>query len=273
VSPVFCIRDTFEHRVLRMCLLLSVFASAVVVLISCSSKDPISAPTSKPQSYSNEDFFVSKVSGDDRNRGTRTAPFKSLQAAIDAAAAKGGNVRVAAGAYNETITLASGVNLWGGYADGSFDRNIGSNLTTIIGGFTAINGAGVDSVTVDGFTVVSGDVPSGEPGKSSVAIHLHDCTGILISNNVVTAGSVTAGGVLGTGGRDGSNGAGGADGSGGGKGGFGSIGSIADGVAGSSGGGVGAARVEPVEGAVCRGETDRGAATGDRCTWERRRQR
>ena len=66
--------------------MLTCVALILIVGISCSSKDPVQAAlTPKPDNPT--DFFVSAQSGDDTNSGKRSAPFKTIQPAIDAAEA------------------------------------------------------------------------------------------------------------------------------------------------------------------------------------------
>ncbi len=85
-------------------------------------------------------IFVA-TSGDDQKPGTRDAPMRTLQAAIDAASAAGKDVYVSAGTYAGSIQLADGVSIFGGYdaADG-WSRSEGS-VVEIAGGTTAVTGS------------------------------------------------------------------------------------------------------------------------------------
>ena len=82
---------------------------------------------------------------------------RTVQAGIDLARAEGGDVWVAAGVYNESITLPAYVYLYGGFAGGESsrgERDWGVNSTALDGGgsdsvVTAPSGYHVS--TIDGF--------------------------------------------------------------------------------------------------------------------------
>ncbi|MGD8414278.1 MAG: hypothetical protein PVF33_08595, partial [Candidatus Latescibacterota bacterium] len=197
---------SIKNRILKMVFLALVSLGFV---IACSD-DAVQTPET-PQKFGANDLFVSGSSGSDVNDGSLGAPFKTIQRAIDAAeGAGGGTVNVAAGTYAENIELSSGVNLLGGYEDGTFDRDIAANETIIEGdGRATISAKGVSDVTVEGFTVSNADVGIGDARTSSLAIHLHDCVDVEISSNVVRSGSVLntgAGGAAGSDGPDGTTG-------------------------------------------------------------------
>jgi Bacterial Ig-like domain len=143
-------------------------------------------------------LFVA-VNGDDANEGTRAEPMKTLQAAIDKAAASGADVYMGAGEYAQSLILADGVSLYGGF-DADWVRKPGAATKVISDAPKAISGAGVSNLVVDGLTIVSGDAAA--PGESSYGILLASSAGVTISNNDITAGN----------GADGQDGAAGAPG-------------------------------------------------------------
>ena len=77
-------------------------------------------------------------SGSDTNNGLSTAPFKTIQAAVNAVASNG-TVNVAAGNYTENITISKAVTLEG------------STGTDITGSFTVAS----DGVKIDGFDITN----------------------------------------------------------------------------------------------------------------------
>jgi len=161
--------------------------AAIALFQSCSSKDSdkIQGPT-----YLATDFFVSAVNGDDAGSGKQKAPFATIQRAIDTAAITGGRVFVAEGTYNENVSLAKGVSIFGGYKEGTFVRDAAA-VTTINGSEISVAVSKVDTVTIDGFTINCADATAAS--GSSIAISLHDARGITITNNIIHAGKGAAG--------------------------------------------------------------------------------
>jgi hypothetical protein len=223
----------------------------VLILISCSSDDTTTGPEAKRLPEGPAEVYVDSAAGDDANAGSINLPVATITRAIELCATYGGDVHVAEGTYVEPCTLLSNINLWGGYS-AAFERDPEVYVTVIGQGPGAVFGNGADSVTIDGFVIVSGEV-TGSPTTSSIPIHLHDCSGVVLSNNIITAGSVLgsvagANGGAGTPGGDGeaggwgSVGAGGTSGGGGYSpvggcfGGDGGAGGTADGEAGLDGG-------------------------------------
>jgi pectin methylesterase-like acyl-CoA thioesterase len=82
--------------------------------------------------------------GDDANDGSSwDKAKKTIQAAIDAASAVGGNVWVAKGTYNQDLTLRSNCYLYGGFTGTEAalaERDIQANETVIAGGHDAVTG-------------------------------------------------------------------------------------------------------------------------------------
>ncbi|MFO0626252.1 MAG: hypothetical protein U0325_11610 [Polyangiales bacterium] len=119
-------------------------------------------------------IFVSPR-GDDSAPGTREAPKRTVQAGINAAAPMGNAVYVAAGMYMGTVTLSSGVSVYGGYSPTDWSR-AATNVTTIQGGTTAVVAAGITArVELHLLTLVAADATS--PGESSYGVRVAGSTG------------------------------------------------------------------------------------------------
>ena len=107
--------------------------------------------------------------GDDRADGSSWARAKrTIQAAIDAVTATGGEVWVQAGTYNECLTLRQFVYLYGGFTGTETNRNQRdwkANPTIIDGGQRGTSVITADQVlqwnSVDGFTIQNGKAPKG----------------------------------------------------------------------------------------------------------------
>ncbi len=98
--------------------------------------------------------YVDASAGDDTNSGEPTAPFKTIQKALDTVAS-GGTVHVAAGAYNPNInTITKSVTVYGAQhgvqVSGRDPGSIAESAITANTGFS-IQGTGA-VVTIDGFT-------------------------------------------------------------------------------------------------------------------------
>ncbi|MEQ8555277.1 MAG: DUF4493 domain-containing protein [Cyclobacteriaceae bacterium] len=157
-------------------------------------------------------LFVSK-DGDDSALGDTKNPLLTIQGAINKAIAEGkDNVVVSAGTYAETVTLASNINILGGYDIVGWDRDITQHETIIQGGYTAVHGSGIENVTVEGFTIRSLDAVGF--GNSSYAVFLENSSNLTISNNKIFSGNGSIGqnGINGGAGANGSGGQGGAPG-------------------------------------------------------------
>ena len=156
-------------------------------------------------------LFVTST-GDDGDPGTRTSPYATIQAALDAAAGANADVYVAEGIYVGSITLRDGVSLYGGYGS-DWRRDATAYISTISGDSMAVVGSSVSSLTIDGFTIESADVTPA--GGSSYGILLDSSTDVTITGNRITAGAgaAGAGGTVGTSGQSGSAGGNGQPGS------------------------------------------------------------
>lgn len=68
-------------------------------------------PTQQTGSNSSGIFFVSK-SGSDSNNGTASAPFLTLQKALNSLPSQGGIIELGGGFYRETATISSKGDIW-----------------------------------------------------------------------------------------------------------------------------------------------------------------
>ncbi len=136
--------------------------------------------------------FHVATTGDDAYEGTRTRPMKTITAAIVAARTAGSDVYVSAGTYNESVTLANGVSIYGGFDPSTWVRDsfkssdTPSFTTSLQGGAIAMDGNGVTSVVIDGISVTSANaVVSGE---GSYAVRLINST-VELKNCIITSGN------------------------------------------------------------------------------------
>lgn len=121
--------------------------------------------------------------GSDSAPGTREAPKRTVQAAINAAAPLGHAVYIAAGSYAESITLASGVSLYGGYRATDWSRGAG-NEAVLQGGTTAVSATGLmTAVEIHQLTITASDAMNASESSygvrvagSSAALTLHRCS-------------------------------------------------------------------------------------------------
>ncbi|MBI2892255.1 MAG: hypothetical protein HYY06_01795 [Deltaproteobacteria bacterium] len=145
--------------------------------------------------------FVDWITGDDGNDGSIDFPMATISAGIDEADISGKHVYISEGTYSESIALAPGVGLYGGYsAENGWSRSVG-NVVEISGGATAVYGSGIDEDTeLQLLTIRSADASIA--GGSSYGVFLANSSGVLLTRVTVRAGN----------GRDGTNGADGDDG-------------------------------------------------------------
>ena len=143
-------------------------------------------------------IFVAKT-GDDANPGSLEAPVLTIQTGVTRALAQGKrDVYVATGVYVESVTLAAGVAVYGGYRGDFFERNITLYETAILalppkfGKPAAVNAQGLagppeQAAVLDGFTIFGADNKSA--GGSSYAVWLADCGDqVRITQNWIIAG-------------------------------------------------------------------------------------
>jgi hypothetical protein len=160
-------------------------------------------------------YFVG--GGSDANPGTRAAPFASINKGLFAAQQDPvrKTVVVAAGVYDESPALRSGVSVYGDYTPGSFVRAFG-NYTTISGVVSngphkiAVRAEDITASSVFDRFVVFGPADSQQGGNSYAIYVSNSSANLQITNNIIIAGH----GGAGADGGAGSDGADGADGGG-----------------------------------------------------------
>lgn len=137
-------------------------------------------------------------SGNDSASGEKTAPLKTIAAAITKASAISPSpaVFIQAGSYDEAVVMAAGVSLFGGF-DETWTRNPGVT-TSIEAASPAVTFEAVTVATrLDGLTIKSGDAVA--PGESSTAIIVIGSQPILLVDVEVQPGIGAAGSDGGTG--------------------------------------------------------------------------
>ena len=151
-------------------------------------------PTPVPPPPPAESIFVDGAAGNDANPGTMAAPKATVQAGIAAAQFGGVDVYVSVGTYAESITLADGVSVFGGYDAADAWSFSPANVVTISGGPTAVLGTGIDAETnLANLTIVAAD--SSTPGGSSHGLYIVSSTGLVVTDVTVQGGAGGAGNV------------------------------------------------------------------------------
>ena len=196
-------------------------------------------------------IFVSPSGSDTTGDGSMAKPYQTIAKAISAASSAGKDVYADKGTYNESVSLVSGVSLYGGYDSTKKWSRAKTNVSTIQSASTVgVTASGISVATeVQLFTVTSiggADGTGGTPAGSSYAVLIANCSAAVTIRGCTLkpgAGGAASGGSVGSspgaasGGTAGSSGgAGGAStcGAGGGSGGP-SEGSGGSGVTGGTG--------------------------------------
>ncbi len=156
-------------------------------------------------------IFVS-ATGAANAQGTPYDPVRTIAEGLNKATPGArDHLYIAAGTYNESVTLRAGVSIFGGYSnDGKWTRDLALHKTTITSstGGSSIRVISADGITtrtvVDGIEVLGGT--NANPGGSSYAVWVKDST------EALEFVRVTAIGGNGGAGANGSNGAKGNDG-------------------------------------------------------------
>ncbi len=132
-------------------------------------------------------LYVSPTGDDGTADGTTSAPYGTVNAAL-ADATAGVEIRVAAGTYDESISLVDGVALRGGYDPTSWSRDIELHETTLQNSFGSnvvkASNVGADTV-LEGFTIQS--IPGDGPYRYTV--QLNPGASPLIAKNNILGGS------------------------------------------------------------------------------------
>ena len=144
-------------------------------------------------------------------------PVSSIGRALQLAGGAKDHIYVAAGGYNESVTLMEGISIFGGYSpDGKWVRNVGQYKTTISwsSGTNSVrtviaNGIDAARTVLDGVEVLSGT--NANPSGSSYAIWVKDSTSALEIVSVSVVGGAGGPGQAGTPGSPGGDGVKGGD--------------------------------------------------------------
>ena len=145
--------------------------------------------------------FVSPT-GDDTAPGTRSAPLRNLVTAVETARSRRDDVYAMAGTYQERLSVANGVDVYGGYVAG-WGRS--PTAATRIDPLTSPIGVEVLQITAPTtlqLLTIATHEPS-VPGESSYGLYVSHSPGVLIDYVTVTAGP----GADGSAGGDGPRGA------------------------------------------------------------------
>ena len=138
--------------------------------------------------------YVDGTNGLDTNSGSLALPKLTIQEAITTAdnAFTTGDVKVALGTYTESVTLADGISLLGGYVTGFASRDAVTNVTVINSNASAstITASSITTANtlLDGFTI------NGSSGVTLTSAITYsgssvDAVGLTISNNIINGGS------------------------------------------------------------------------------------
>jgi len=168
-------------------------------------------------------------SGTDASLGTREHPYLTIDEALTAYnPGLHSHILVAAGYYEETLILSAGDRLYGGYSPDFATRDVVLYPTIVAGPepeyshpnhprgvINAEDISGLRTVAA-GFVIYGFDVtyqpPAGQPGESTYAVYLRNCSNaVILANNVIFAGRGGDGG-LGTAGAPGQAGGNGGNG-------------------------------------------------------------
>jgi hypothetical protein len=162
-------------------------------------------------------LFVSNAGSDTPTGGSRTAPLKTIAYALDRGKITGSSVCVAAETFTGSITLVSGVHLYGGFdaKDPQFAfRRSSTKTTTLTSAGTVILSQLIDADTmVEGFTIHA-LTPDGDGEGAYGVRHVGGSAKLIVRYNTITAdpGSAGAPGAFGSDGARGTNGVRGTDG-------------------------------------------------------------
>jgi len=157
--------------------------------------------------------FVSASAGSSGGTGAPDDPVNTITRAIQIAQPGGrDHVYIAAGVYNEQVTMKDGVSIFGGYSnDGQWRRNLAIHETQITSssGVASIrviiaDGISTHRTVIDGVTVVGGT--NANPGGSSYAIWIRNSTDKLELIRVAAIGGNGGNGSSGTNGNPGNPG-------------------------------------------------------------------
>lgn len=143
-------------------------------------------------------FYVRSSNGADSNSGDQNSPFLTVSKAIETMKSKNvtGQIRIAAGTYNESISVPDGISLFGGYEVSNWesrnnkDRSNVNYRTRIIGTANTtitIEANSTKSIKIDGLNIL------GKNSSNSIAVDIR--SNITLSNNTIDGVSTTSTGI------------------------------------------------------------------------------
>lgn len=142
------------------------------------------------------DAIYVSTTGSDLAPGTQVSPVRTLGKGIELAAAAGTIVDVAEGVYAESVSLVSGVSVYGGFVPGAgWTRDVAGHPTIIAGGTTAVIGDSDNGIRLDGLVIRSTDAGA---GGSSIGVFLSSCSDVTLAAcrlEIGNGGAGAAGGV------------------------------------------------------------------------------
>ncbi len=151
-----------------------------------------------------EGVYVDVATGSDTNPGTQALPARTIGRGIELASASFSpkSVFISNGTYEETVALANGVSLYGGFAaSAGWARDATLYTTEIRGGTVAMTATGITATTyLDGLVIVAATATNA--GESSIGLLASATTGLLVHATTVRGGA-GAPGVAGAGGMSG----------------------------------------------------------------------
>ncbi|MGH7342256.1 MAG: PKD domain-containing protein, partial [Candidatus Rokuibacteriota bacterium] len=135
--------------------------------------------------------YVSATTGSAGSPGTPAEPVPTIGEGFALAQVRGGPIYIAEGTYAESVTMASGVDLLGGYEPANWTRDPAQHVTTVTLGSQGLRGIGVSDVTIEGLVIQSADATV--TGESSYGVFLSGSSSIVLRDCEIEAGSGAAG--------------------------------------------------------------------------------
>ncbi|MFW9917222.1 MAG: hypothetical protein ACFFGZ_16580 [Candidatus Thorarchaeota archaeon] len=152
-------------------------------------------------------IYVSSYGTDSVDAGTKASPCKTLSYGITRAVALNNDcIVLGQGLYNESITLANGISIFGGYSPSfqwySLEFLQASILQLPAASFKTVTANSIDLPTVvEGLKIYGPEVT--QAGTTSYAVYFKDCNGSLVIRNCTIVGGRGGNGLSGTLGNDG----------------------------------------------------------------------
>ncbi|HWN66092.1 MAG TPA: hypothetical protein VNM90_00565, partial [Haliangium sp.] len=139
--------------------------------------------------------YVNAAGGSDSNPGTIDAPLATIEAGIARAGvmAASASVLVAAGVYEESLVLANGISICGGFdATAGWERDPAAYPTEIRGQGVVMSATSIERDTwLDGLTITGVDATA--PGQSSIAVLAVSSSGLRLRGVKLRPGNGAAG--------------------------------------------------------------------------------